>query len=74
MTLKHSLIAMALAMAFHNAHATPVFIATGSISGADLSGLTGTLESGVAANILGGMSQAWLGLGWRQYLPGIAGS
>lgn len=63
MTLKHSLIAMALAMAFHNAHAAPVFIATGSISGTDLSGLTGKLESGVAANILGGMSSglAWAG-------------
>ncbi len=63
MTLKHSLIAMALAMAFHNAHAAPVFIATGSIAGTDLSGLTGTLESGVAANILGGMSSglAWAG-------------
>lgn len=35
--------------------AAPVLLGVGSLSGtADLSGLTGTLESGVAANVLGG--------------------
>jgi len=37
--------------------AAPVLIASGSISGtaSDLSGLTGTMENGVAGNLLGGM-------------------
>jgi len=38
------------------AHASPILLAIGSLEGSsDLSGLTGTLESGVAANVLGGI-------------------
>lgn len=39
------------------AHAAPILLGIGSLSGAtsDLSGLQGTLESGAAANLLGGM-------------------
>jgi hypothetical protein len=46
------------------AHAAPVLIATGSLNQAtDLSGLSGTLESGAAANTLGGIGSglAWAG-------------
>ena len=45
-------------------HATPVLIATGTLSGtADKSGLAGTLESGAPADILGGTGSglAWAG-------------
>ena len=46
------------------AAATPTLLATGVLSGAgDLSGLAGTLENGLAANVLGGMGSglAWAG-------------
>lgn len=46
------------------AHAGVTLIATGALGGSsDLSGLSGTLENGVAANILGGMGSglAWAG-------------
>ena len=45
------------------AHAGIALIGKGTLSGADLSGLTNTLENGVAANILGGMGSgiAWAG-------------
>ena len=45
------------------AHAGIALIGKGTLSGTDLSGLTGTLENGVAANILGGMGSgiAWAG-------------
>ena len=53
-----------LTTAMGSAHAAFELIGIGSLSGAsDLSGLTGTLESGVAANVLGGMGSglAWAG-------------
>ena len=45
------------------AHAGIALIGKGTLSGADLSGLTNTLEDGAAANILGGMGSAiaWAG-------------
>ncbi|MEO8151965.1 MAG: esterase-like activity of phytase family protein [Rhizobacter sp.] len=61
------LIALAAAAAFAapSAFASIDLIASGSLPGsmADLSGLTGTLENGVAANLLGGMGSglAWAG-------------
>lgn len=53
-----------LSSAMGSAHAAFELIGIGSLGGtSDLSGLTGTLESGVAANILGGMGSglAWAG-------------
>lgn len=64
MKFKLSLLAITLSLAFQTAaNATPSLIATGSLSGtaSDLSGLTSTLENGVAANLLGGMGS---GLTW----------
>jgi hypothetical protein len=58
-------LAAAAALALPSAHATIDLIATGTLSGtmSDLSGLTGTLENSVAANLLGGMGSglAWAG-------------
>ena len=55
------------------AHAQISLIAQGSISGfsSDLSGLTGTLENGTAANLLGGLGSglAWAGGGTFLALP-----
>jgi Esterase-like activity of phytase/PEP-CTERM motif len=62
-----SIFTLALAGAFAAplAHAQITLIAQGSLSGAasDLSGLTGTLENGIAANLLGGLGSglAWAG-------------
>ena len=64
---RHHLIALAAAgaCAMPAAHADIGLIAQGSISGTatDLSGLGGTLENGVKANLLGGMGSglAWAG-------------
>lgn len=68
---KKNLLALALAGIFgaSAAHASIDLIAIGSLSGgsagsfADLSGLTGTLENGLAANNLGGIGSglAWAG-------------
>jgi hypothetical protein len=59
------LIASACIAAAPGAHAAVILIASGSLSGAasDLSGLTGTLENGVSASLLGGMGSglAWAG-------------
>lgn len=46
-----------------SAHAGIALIGHGSLSGSDLSGLTGTLENGQAANLLGGLGSAvaWAG-------------
>lgn len=69
--LQKSLICLALSSLFaaSSAHAAVTLIANGSLTGssagayADLSGLTGTLENGVAANLLGGLGSglAWAG-------------
>jgi hypothetical protein len=60
-----SALALASAVALAPAHAAPTLIAKGSLaaSGTDLSGFTNTLESGVPANLLGGMGSglAWAG-------------
>ena len=46
-----------------SAHAGVALIGVGQISGSDLSGLSGTLENGVAGNLLGGIGSgiAWAG-------------
>ena len=57
-------LALALACAAPFASATPTLIAVGSLGQtSDLSGLGGTLENGVAANLLGGIGSglAWAG-------------
>lgn len=69
--LQKSLICLALSTFFaaSTTNAAVTLIANGSLSGstagayADLSGLTGTLENGVAANLLGGLGSglAWAG-------------
>ena len=66
MQFKIKVLTVAICLTFQaNAHATPSLIATGLLSGnaSDLSGLTGNLESGIAANLLGGMGSglAWAG-------------
>ncbi|MDO9238336.1 MAG: esterase-like activity of phytase family protein [Aquabacterium sp.] len=58
--------------AMGSAHAAFELMAIGTLSGTgDLSGLTGTLESGVAANVFGGMGSglAWAGGGTFLALP-----
>lgn len=57
--MKRTTLSIALAslvsFASLSTQAAPILLGVGSLSGtADLSGLTGTLESGVAANVLGG--------------------
>lgn len=51
--------------AAHSAQAAPILLATGSLnaSAADISGLSGPLENGVAGNVLGGIGSglAWAG-------------
>ncbi|PTY07458.1 pyruvate-binding protein [Opitutaceae bacterium EW11] len=66
--MRHSAQALLLALAAAGsvpAHAAIELIATGSLSGAlsDRSGLTGTLENGVSANLFGGIGSglAWAG-------------
>src|SRR5882724_2128005 len=65
--MKRSALSFCVAAALFasmSAHSDPVLIATGSLFGAtDLSGLTGVLETGDAANILGGLGSglAWAG-------------
>ncbi len=58
-------LAIAVALAAPLAHAQPQLIARGSIAGTahDASGLTGTLENGTTANLLGGLGSglAWAG-------------
>jgi hypothetical protein len=58
-------LAAASVLGLPAAHANIDLIANGTLSGSvsDLSGLTGTLENGVAANLLGGMGSglAWAG-------------
>lgn len=49
--------------------AAPILIAKGSFSGAtDLSGLTGTLENGLPANILGGLGSGLAYVGGNRFL------
>ena len=60
-----SLLAAAFAAVAFQASASPTLVATGSLSsgGSDLSGLTGSLESGASASLLGGIGSglAWAG-------------
>ncbi len=61
-----SILSLALAslLVATAAQATPTLIAIGTLGGtSDLSGLTGTLENGLAANVLGGLGSglAWAG-------------
>ena len=64
-TVAIAVLALLGAIAGSAAHADIGLIARGSIAGTatDLSGLTGTLENGVAANLLGGLGSglAWAG-------------
>ena len=66
-----TLAALASLCALPAAHAQISLIAQGSISGfaSEQYGLTGTLENGTAANLLGGLGP---GLGRRQQLPRTA--
>lgn len=50
-------VLLAALLAAPATHAAPILLGIGSLSGSasDLSGLTGTLENGTAANLLGGM-------------------
>jgi hypothetical protein len=63
--IAHAATLSALLASTSAAHATIELIATGSLSGtaSDLSGLTGNLENGVSASLLGGMGSglAWAG-------------
>ncbi len=53
--------------------ATPELIAIGSFNlTADLSGLTGTLENGVAANTLGGIGSGLIWAGGNTFIAGKA--
>ena len=55
-------VLLSAALATTAAQAAPTLIAIGTLTGtADLSGLTGNLENGLAGNILGGMGS---GLTW----------
>ena len=52
---------LAISLAAPTANAAPVLLGIGSLLGteSDLSGLTGILESGVSANLLGGMGSGF---------------
>jgi len=52
---------LAISLAAPTANAAPVLLGIGSLSGteSDLLGLTGTLESGVSVNLLGGMGSGF---------------
>lgn len=53
---KRLALASFISIATLNAHAAPILLGIGSLTGdSDKSGLTGTLESGVNANVLGGL-------------------
>jgi hypothetical protein len=71
---KLSNLLLASALVASPASATPVLVAIGTLSGssaasnADLSGLTGTLENGLAANILGGIGSGFAYAGGTTYL------
>ena len=53
--MRHIIVGAALLATASAAHAAPVYLATGSLTGFDLSGLTNTLEDGTKANLLGGL-------------------
>ncbi len=56
-------------LASFNTQAAPILLGVGSLNGAtDLSGLTSTLENGVAANILGGMGSGLAYAGGNTFL------
>lgn len=62
--MKKLLLPLVIASASQFAHASVDLIAIGSLTGtSDLSGLTGTLENGLAGNLLGGLGSglAWAG-------------
>ena len=63
-------LALAASLAALSAQAAPTLIARGSLAGdgADLSGLTDTLENGVAHNLLGGMGSALAWAGGNTFL------
>lgn len=67
-------LAVCLGISAPMAHAAPVLLAQGTLNGssaganADLSGLTGTLENGLAANILGGLGSGLAYAGGNTFL------
>lgn len=71
---RHAVVAAALCLgAFaalpSSARATPMVLASASVTGtADLSGLTGTLENGLAANIFGGIGSGIAYAGGNTFL------
>ncbi len=68
MKVKAVLVAAA-AMVSVQATAAPILLATGQLNGAtDLSGLTGTLENGLAGNVLGGLGSGLAYVGGNSFL------
>lgn len=63
-------VLLAFSLVASAAQAAPVLLGIGSLPGAgsDLSGLTGTLESGVSANLLGGMGSGFAYAGNNTFL------
>ncbi|WP_292994460.1 esterase-like activity of phytase family protein [Nitrosomonas sp.] len=63
-------VLLAISLAVPVANATPVLLGIGSLpgTGSDLSGLTGTLESGISANLLGGMGSGFAYAGNNTFL------
>ncbi|MDV6347086.1 hypothetical protein R2083_06100 [Nitrosomonas sp. Is35] len=61
---------LAISLVVPIANATPVLLGIGNLPGAgsDLSGLTDTLESGVSANLLGGMGSGFAYAGNNTFL------
>lgn len=63
------LAAMAVALSAAQTQAAPVLLGIGSLSGnADLSGLNGQLESGVNANVFGGLGSAFAYAGGNTFI------
>jgi len=64
------LVLLAISLQVPIANATPVLLGIGSLpgSGSDLSGLTGTLESGISTNLLGGMGSGFAYAGNNTFL------
>lgn len=63
-------VLLAISLLVPVANATPVLLGIGSFpgSGSDSSGLTGTLESGISANLLGGMGSGFAYAGNNTFL------
>ena len=66
---KHFVLASVIATLSLSTQAAPILLGIGSLSGTqDLSGLTGTLESGVSANVFGGTGSGFAYAGNNTFL------